>query len=72
MCRRCYIHPAIFDGYLDGTLIETLEARVLHHQFGNIEADERRGGRGGGLSALASQGRTRHRPECPDAWEPSL
>jgi DNA topoisomerase-1 len=24
ICRRCYIHPAIFDGYLDGTLLTTL------------------------------------------------
>jgi DNA topoisomerase I len=22
ICRKCYIHPAIFDGYLDGSLIE--------------------------------------------------
>jgi DNA topoisomerase-1 len=25
ICRRCYIHPAIFDGYLDGTLLATLK-----------------------------------------------
>jgi len=25
ICRKCYIHPAIFDGYLDGTLIESLK-----------------------------------------------
>jgi DNA topoisomerase I len=23
VCRKCYIHPAIFEGYLDGTLIES-------------------------------------------------
>jgi hypothetical protein len=28
ICRRCYIHPAIFDGYLDGTLLITLKDRV--------------------------------------------
>ena len=25
ICRKCYIHPAIFDGYLDGSLIESLK-----------------------------------------------
>jgi DNA topoisomerase-1 len=24
ICRRCYIHPAILDGYLDGTLLRSL------------------------------------------------
>ncbi len=28
ICRRCYIHPAIFDGYLDGTLLQTLRRRA--------------------------------------------
>ena len=28
MCRKCYIHPAIFDGYLDGSLAETLKQRA--------------------------------------------
>jgi DNA topoisomerase-1 len=27
ICRKCYIHPAIFGGYLDGTLLETLKQR---------------------------------------------
>ncbi len=27
ICRKCYIHPAIFNGYLDGTLLETLKQR---------------------------------------------
>jgi DNA topoisomerase I len=22
ICRKCYIHPAIFNGYLDGTLLQ--------------------------------------------------
>ena len=37
VCRKCYIHPAIFDGYLDGTLVKTLEERVHRYQSGNIE-----------------------------------
>lgn len=28
VCRKCYIHPAIFDGYLDGSLPTALEARA--------------------------------------------
>ena len=28
VCRKCYIHPAIFDGYLDGSLLEGLKARA--------------------------------------------
>ncbi len=28
VCRKCYIHPAILDSYLDGTMIETLERRA--------------------------------------------
>jgi DNA topoisomerase I len=27
ICRKCYIHPAIFNGYLDGTLLQTLKQR---------------------------------------------
>jgi DNA topoisomerase-1 len=32
VCRKCYIHPAIFDGYLDGTLSKTLEKSLRAHQ----------------------------------------
>lgn len=28
VCRKCYIHPAIFDGYLDGSLLEGLRLRA--------------------------------------------
>ncbi len=28
VCRKCYIHPHVFDSYLDGTLIETLKQRT--------------------------------------------
>ena len=28
ICRKCYIHPAVFEGYLDGTLAEALKARA--------------------------------------------
>jgi hypothetical protein len=28
ICRKCYIHPAIFNGYLDGSLSKTLQKRA--------------------------------------------
>jgi DNA topoisomerase-1 len=28
ICRKCYVHPAIFEGYLDGTLVEGLRERA--------------------------------------------
>lgn len=28
ICRKCYIHPAIFDGYLDGSLVEAMKQRA--------------------------------------------
>jgi DNA topoisomerase I len=41
ICRKCYIHPAVFDGYLDGTLLEALKRR----------ADEKLADPGAGLTA---------------------
>jgi DNA topoisomerase-1 len=28
VCRKCYVHPAVLDAYLDGTLLQTLSKRV--------------------------------------------
>ncbi len=28
ICRKCYIHPAVFEGYLDGSLAEGLKSRA--------------------------------------------
>lgn len=28
VCRKCYVHPAVIDSYLDGTLVEVLRQRV--------------------------------------------
>jgi DNA topoisomerase-1 len=25
VCRKCYVHPAVFEGYLDGTLVTSLK-----------------------------------------------
>ncbi|MEO5803591.1 MAG: DNA topoisomerase IB [Verrucomicrobiota bacterium] len=27
ICKKCYVHPAIFDSYLDGTMVKTLQQR---------------------------------------------
>ena len=43
ICRKCYIHPAIFDGYLDGSLVEGLKARadaVLEGHEPGLTAEE--------------------------------
>jgi DNA topoisomerase I len=36
ICRRCYIHPAIFDGYLDGTLLTTLKEQTRTYLAENV------------------------------------
>jgi DNA topoisomerase I len=36
ICRRCYIHPAIFDGYLDGTLLTTLKEQTRKYLTVNV------------------------------------
>jgi DNA topoisomerase I len=41
ICRKCYIRPAIFDGYVDGSLLEALKRR----------ADEKLADPGSGLKA---------------------
>jgi hypothetical protein len=28
VCRKCFVHPAVLDAYLDGSLLETLRRRV--------------------------------------------
>jgi len=28
VCRKCYIHPAILDAYMDGATIQTISARA--------------------------------------------
>jgi DNA topoisomerase-1 len=32
ICRKCYVHPAVFDSYLDGTLVAALRARAVREQ----------------------------------------
>ena len=43
ICRKCYIHPAIFDGYLDGSLIQGLKERAdaaLDDRHSGLTAEE--------------------------------
>ncbi len=43
VCRKCYIHPAILDSYMDGTLIEMLSAKVdreLKRNLGHLHPEE--------------------------------
>ena len=43
ICRKCYIHPAVFEGYLDGSLVEGLKARaddLLEHDGAGLSARE--------------------------------
>ncbi|WP_419758339.1 DNA topoisomerase IB [Acidisoma sp.] len=43
ICRKCYIHPAIFEGYLDGSLLGTLKKRAteeLEQDLGNLKPAE--------------------------------
>lgn len=37
VCRKCYIHPAIFEGYLDGTLCDVLAQRTQEYLARNID-----------------------------------
>ena len=30
ICRKCYVHPAVVEAYLDGALLETLQQRAVH------------------------------------------
>jgi DNA topoisomerase I len=43
ICRRCYIHPAIFEGFLDGTLLATLAEKTrvyLAQKLEGMSAEE--------------------------------
>jgi DNA topoisomerase-1 len=36
ICRKCYIHPAIFEGYLDGSLVATLKEQTRKYLAKNV------------------------------------
>jgi DNA topoisomerase I len=43
VCRKCYVHPQIFDAYLDGHLADTLTQRAerqLREELGDLSSEE--------------------------------
>ncbi len=43
VCRKAYIHPAILDSYLDGSLLEFLKGEVeeaLREELGGLSSEE--------------------------------
>jgi DNA topoisomerase-1 len=43
VCRKCYIHPAIFDGYIDGSLKTALRRRIrkeMRENLGGMKPEE--------------------------------
>ena len=42
VCKKCYIHPAVFDSYLDGSMLETLgqRAKKLDKHLGRLRPEE--------------------------------
>lgn len=43
VCRKCYVHPAILDAYLDGSLVHTLRRRVekeMVESLGELRPEE--------------------------------
>jgi DNA topoisomerase I len=42
VCKKCYIHPAVLDSYLDGSLLQTLgqRARKLDKHLGRLRPEE--------------------------------
>jgi DNA topoisomerase-1 len=37
ICRRCYIHPAVLDGYLDGTMLGALAENTRKYLAENVD-----------------------------------
>ncbi len=43
ICRKCYVHPHIFDAYLDGALASVLESRAeeqIRHSLSKLRPEE--------------------------------
>jgi DNA topoisomerase-1 len=43
VCRKCYIHPAVLDAYLDGSMIEALQQRTdreMEETLGDLKPEE--------------------------------
>ncbi len=43
ICRKCYVHPAIFEAYQDGLVLDTLERRAeqrIANSLGGLRPEE--------------------------------
>jgi DNA topoisomerase-1 len=43
VCRKCYVHPAVLNSYLDGTMIESLRQeadRAIEESLGDLKPEE--------------------------------
>jgi DNA topoisomerase-1 len=43
VCRKCYVHPAVIDSYLDGSMLENLKRRAedeLREGVGELRPEE--------------------------------
>ena len=43
ICRKCYVHPAIIESYMDGSLAHTLQQRAeqqLEESIGDLSGEE--------------------------------
>ena len=38
ICRKCYVHPAVIDAYLEGTVLEALRTRTEQELVGDLHA----------------------------------
>jgi DNA topoisomerase IB len=56
VCRRCYIHPTIFDGFLDGTLLATLAQKTRAYLVEQIEGMSPEESRSDRVSAASPRG----------------
>jgi DNA topoisomerase-1 len=59
ICRKCYIHPAVLEAYLDGRTIEGLKERAERELNGGLQ---RLSGEEGAVLAFLSGGLRRTRP----------
>lgn len=55
VCRKCYIHPAVINTYLDGTLLQTLSRKVKKVMTESLSKLRPRGSRRHGASATAPE-----------------
>ena len=58
VCRKCYIHPAVFDAYLDGSMLETIaqRARKVSRAVDRLTEMEALGARTAAAAPAAGEG----------------